>query len=122
VLVRDGGDQKIYTRPSDALSIGDASISGIYYLYYKGRLMTIRVSTKGLSNSRMVLDTFIMSYGPGYQNNKYIEKYTWDGKTVDMSYTQDREGNSLVDIDSEAILAQQLEDHFKNAEKGKSDI
>lgn len=122
VLVKEQGQIAAYSRPSDALKIGEATISAIYYVYYKGRLMSVRLFCTDANNGRTMMDGFVMQYGPGYQRNKYIESYSWSGELVSMTYEQDASGKSLLEMESKPIADERLADHFKDAEKAKSDL
>lgn len=121
-LEAEQGAVRMYSRPADALKIGEAQVSDIFYIYLKDRLMTVRLAAIGQANSQNMLDAFIMQYGPGYRDRKYRESYSWDGQIVDMRYDQDQAGNSLLEMSSQALADEQLEDHFKQAEKGKTDL
>ena len=121
-LLKEKGQQKTYSRSTDALKVGEAVLSGIYYTYYKGRLLSVRLVCPDADNGRTMMDAFVMQYGPGHQSNKYIEDYGWSGQIVTMVYIQNVAGRSILEMESKSIADELLADHFKEAEKAKNDL
>jgi hypothetical protein len=92
VLKEDGGDSKYYFRPRDELTIGRAHMDRLVYGFYKNRLAAVLINTKGLWNSRALLDVLRQAYGYGSQPNEFMQRYTWRSARVIISY----DGNSIT--------------------------
>jgi hypothetical protein len=88
VLKDDAGEKKYYTRPEDDLSIGGARVDQLIYGFSKNRLSTILIRTKGLSNSRALLEVLRQTYGPGMQPDPSLPRYSWRGRQVSVSYNE----------------------------------
>jgi hypothetical protein len=88
VLKDDAGDKKYYTRPEDDLSMGGARVDQVIYGFSKDRLSTILIQTKGLSNSRAVLEVLRRTYGPGSQPDPSLPRYSWRGSQMSVSYNE----------------------------------
>lgn len=73
VLEKDGGDTKIYVREGDALKIGGATLTSIYYEYYKGRLAAVLVCAEGRENWEPLKDAVFANWGEGFliRQNRY---------------------------------------------------
>jgi hypothetical protein len=123
VFLEGDGNTKYYKRTSDELKIGDSELDGIIYGFYKGKLSTVMLTTKGYTNSRGVLSVLNAQYGRGYQSNQFMEKYSWSSKNVLMSYTQ----NSITDdatifMFSRIIMAQESKDKKSAASNAADDL
>lgn len=104
VLKEKEGSIDFYTRTSDELTIWNYSIEPILYGFYKNKLLAIAISTKGLSNSRGVLEVLQAQYGQGYQKNRYIKDFVWDGQKTRLTYNE----NSITSDSNIMIISKDL--------------
>lgn len=89
VPTNEVGAKQYYTRPDDDLSSGEAHIHQLMYGFYKHRLQTVIIQTKGAANSRAFLEGLRHAYGPGVQPDLSQPRYTWRGSQVSVSYRED---------------------------------
>jgi hypothetical protein len=95
----------------------------IAYVFYKGRLSTILIETKGLTNSRNLLEVLRQAYGVGERPNRFMDHYMWSGSHVRISYDQ----NSIND-DADVwffgtpLLDEERADRKAKARKGVSGL
>lgn len=87
-LVENYGDEKFYQRSTDDLSVGTGHLASITYDYYNYRLLSVELETKGLANSRALLDTLKAAYGGLNQSNKFMHRYAWLEGTVNVIYDE----------------------------------
>jgi hypothetical protein len=114
-LVENDGDETFYQRSTDDLSVGSGHLASITYSYYKYRLLSVEVETKGLANSRALLDTLKAAYGEPYQSNEFMHRYTWKGGTVNAIYDESAiNGDSTTLILNKALL---VAEHAANKHK-----
>jgi hypothetical protein len=112
---------RIYSRPTDELKIGGAELVDIYY--YKNHLSDVLIHTKGISNSRALLEALESTFGSAVQPNRYLKDYSWRGKVVFMNYDENSITNDAsVFITSQAISKQKREDDAAAAKAAKSDL
>lgn len=122
-LVAPGNVTKGYTRATDSKKIGGAQISSIRYYFYKGKLSSVAITTKGLVNSRALLAALTAQYGEAQQPNEYLKKYYWDATRVRMGYDENVITNdATVIILSKPLAWQQEEDETATAKKAASDL
>ncbi len=74
-----------YRKTDDSLVFVEAKVD-IVYTFYKGQLSTVFVHALDSLGSRKILKSLQKSYGPGYQQDKYMETYLWYGRLVNLSY------------------------------------
>lgn len=118
VLVDATGHTKIYRRTTDSYQIGQAQAASILYYFYKGKLITVRLTTQGDANSRGMLEAFSDLYGPGYQANDHVEKHVWQGEKAYLGYEQNTlTNNATVYIWSNALVEQRRREELKAAPK-----
>jgi hypothetical protein len=119
VLREDGGDSKYYVRPSDDLSIGGAHLSQLIYGFYKNRLESVWMATKGFIDSRALLEVLRQAYGPPSQPNQFMEDYQWFGSKVTVSYKKNPiTNNADVWFFSKPLVAEQQADQKSKAKRG----
>jgi hypothetical protein len=77
-LIEDDGEGfKVYSRSSDVLKIGSATLDTIAYAFYKDSFYIVFVKATGYSNFIDFRDAVFAYYGNGDQENEYIPKWTW---------------------------------------------
>jgi hypothetical protein len=89
VLTNEVGAKQYYTRLDEDLSLGDAQLEQLIYGFYKERLQTVILQTKGAANSRACLEALQHLYGLGAQPDPSRLRYTWRGSQVSVSYQED---------------------------------
>jgi len=116
--VEESDGMKLFTRSNDELNIGEYDIEPIVYAFYKDKLLSILIMTKGYSNSRGVLEVLRTQYGNGYQENRYIDKYTWSGKRAALVYSENSITNdATITLLSRSLLMQSKKDEKESAAK-----
>jgi hypothetical protein len=115
-MVEEGGETIFYRRPSDDLTIGGAKVNGISYAYYQGRLYAVLVHTKGLVNSRALLDVLRQAYGSGSRPNQFSDNYYWEGSRVFLAYNE----NPISHDATTLFRSIPLDNEKKSAEKAKA--
>jgi hypothetical protein len=119
VLTEDGGDSKFYARSSDDLSLGGAHLSSLVYNFYKNRLHAMRMTTKGLIDSRALLEVLSQAYGTPSRPNRFMEGYRWHGSKVTIMYDEDSITRAAdVWFFSNPLAAEKEEDKKSKAKKG----
>jgi hypothetical protein len=100
------------------LKVGESiQIDKISLAFYKGKLLSITIKTKGFVNSTGMLNVLNKAYGFGKKPNEYIEEYYWWGNKVSMSYNQ----NSITDDASIFMFSKELsEEREQEMEKEKT--
>ena len=68
---------KIYVRSGDKLSIGDAELETINYIFYKDRFFTLGIRAKGHTNFTALKDALFAYYGQGEQLDEFHKDWTW---------------------------------------------
>ena len=122
-LVSVEGSTKYFTRPDDAMTVGESTIKTLVYGFYDGRLMSVRFSTEGLANSYHALQALQASYGQGSKPNEYIEEYHWGSNKVSMNYEENPISHDAdISIFDRALFARMMADGEKKAKAAKSDL
>lgn len=122
-LVDVGKNVLEYVRPADARNVGEAQLETIRYVFYKGRLESIVLTTEGARNSQALLATLRAQYGPGDKPNPYRQHYVWSTKHVLMTFDQQASvGDGKVLITSKLLHGQQQADEASAARQATSDL
>lgn len=86
-------------------TVGESEISSVQVLFFKDKVASIMLETKGLQHSKALLKAFTLAYGNGEKRNTYIEEYHWNGKKVTMSYKMNGVSkNTITTISSKELL------------------
>lgn len=80
-----------YINSNENLKIGDYTVKGIFYMFYKGKLSQIIIFTEGYTNTLGLLSILQQAYGSGYNSDKYF--IYWSSKKVQLVYKR----NSITD-------------------------
>jgi hypothetical protein len=83
VPVEEGKDVKIYIRPNDKLSVGNAELDKIVYQFYKGKLHMLAFYCDE-RNAGALLYSLEQVYGSGEKS--ILGSYNWYGQRVRMDY------------------------------------
>jgi len=97
------GGIKVYTRQGDNLEIGGANLESISYGFWGEKFLMAIATTKGFSNWQPLQKATFAKFGKGYQSNKYIESYFWNGPItiITLSYSEISRDGALTMISSE---------------------
>jgi hypothetical protein len=118
-LVEGDGDTTYYKRPGDELVIGQANVHEITYGFYKERLDSVLLETKGLINSRAMLKGLREVYGSGYRPNQFRDRYVWKGSRVLLYYNEKTISNDAIVIFQDVPLStEKAGDEKAKAQKG----
>lgn len=102
---------------SSFFEVGESDINTINARFFKGKLESIIIETKGLANSKEFLHALTLAYGKGEKRNTYIEEYHWDGKKTSMYYKLTPSAKSAKVILSSNELSALNEKHKKDMKK-----
>ena len=119
--VSNDGLTKYYFKTDDKLTIGINKLEGIAYGFYKGKLSTIVIKTKGSENSHGVFASLREMYGSSWAPDEYTDQHHWLGKVVRMTYEETLNGDATVIMMSESIIKQIKKDEAAANKKSKSD-
>jgi hypothetical protein len=102
---------------SSFYTVGESEISKVEVHFFKDKVASIVLETKGMQNSKAMLKALTMAYGNGEKRNTYIDEYHWIGKKVQMSYKMNASSkNTLITIFDKA-LQEMSEKHKKDVKK-----
>lgn len=92
-------------RTNDPLKIGSATLKSIEYGFWQGQLMCVGIRTDGYSDFVGLKQALDAKLGKAYQDNEYIEDYSWRAKSYSatLEYDQFNRKGSLVLISTEVI-------------------
>lgn len=76
-------DRKFYIIEDDDMSFGDISLTSIIYIFYKGKFSSVILQTdQSATNLKQVLIKLKNKFGKPLYENKYTNKYRWQGETT----------------------------------------
>jgi hypothetical protein len=114
---------RAYARTGDDLKLGNAELESITYLFYKDKLSSIVIKTKGFANTKAMYDTFVQQYGRGYQSNRYIDEFTWWGKRTSMNIKKSSiTSDGTLLMWSKPMYELQKKDNEEAAKKAAADL
>jgi hypothetical protein len=119
MVLKEEGDLTFYVRPHDDLTMGNAHLDKLAYGFYHNRLDLVLLFTKGLSNSRALLDVLRQAYGSGRRPNQFMERYLWETSQVSIFY--DENGlthDAQVILESVPIAHERAADRARKAREG----
>ena len=74
-----------YRKTDENFTFAGAKVD-IVYTFFKGQLSTVFIHSIDSMGSRKILKSLQNSYGPGHQQDKYVETHIWNGRLVTLSY------------------------------------
>ena len=82
-----------YIRPSDGLKLGEAELTSIVYAFWRDKLYTVTLWTRGVTNFKALRQKIFEQFGPGSHPDPDTERYLWSNGKSDMmlKYTNDDE-------------------------------
>jgi hypothetical protein len=113
-----------YVRTGDNMALGGAQLESVSYEVYRDRFSSALLTSRRGADKRIAMKAaFEAQFGPGLQNNAYLEEYAWFGPVtgafLDCSKITE-ECKAL--IFSTTALAQKKVDDAATATKGKKDF
>jgi hypothetical protein len=78
-----------YTKREEEMTIGDAPLEMVVYIFYEKKLCGAVLNFKSSPNFQEIKTTLFDRYGKGYQANRYDEKYQWVGTNVNVTLEYD---------------------------------
>ena len=116
------GGVKYYLREGDELVIGRANLNKIEYRFWKGKLYSVEILTKGFANFEGLKEAVFENFGASFKVTlNTTEGYTWGGEQTDMvlDYDSSSEKGSLF-IYSKTLSQQVIaEAEAENKQKAK---
>lgn len=111
------GGVKVYTRQGGNLEIGGANLDSIQYGFWREKFLMVITKTKGFSNWLPLKKATFAKFGKGYQSNKYIEKYSWNGSItkIILRYSEISRDGTLTMASSE--LSNQIKQYQEQKAK-----
>src|SRR6266851_5723903 len=104
------GLQDMYTRSGERMTLGDATLRRMLYIFYRGAFSGVFLASDKASGGAMI-GAFRSNFGPGYQENPHIDRYLWDGSVAFIYLTCN---TATIDcegiIESKATHNQKIED------------
>ena len=73
-----------YTKKDEEMTIGDARLEMVVYLFFEKKLCGAILNFKSSPNFQTIKAALFDQYGKGYQANRYDEKYRWAGTNVNI--------------------------------------
>jgi len=97
---------EVYVRPADVLELGDATLDGVTYGFYRGELYFVALFASGSRNARAALAQLEKVYGSGTKVNEDASEYVWRGRKVMLHFRADPvTGMSMIGLTSLPIDA-----------------
>jgi hypothetical protein len=122
-LMAADGEMKFFERKNDNLAIGDAKVSKIVYGFYKDSLYSVFVYFDGLMNFDKLKKIFVQKHGEAYRPNEYLNRYSWNGNSVDILLTYDDIlKNGRIVYFHKPTLTIIENDETSSAQKGAGDL
>lgn len=109
-LVLDGGALKAYVRKGEDLTLGEAGLDRIHYVFYKEHFYCVYIEFSGPSNFAHIKETLFDWYGPGEEKQASGSNFYWTGATanVTLNYNEAIQKGELgfkyVPIDTQIAL------------------
>ena len=90
VLVLDGGALKAYVRKGEDMSMGEAKLDRLHYIFYKGQFYCVYIEFSGSDNFNRLREALVDWYGPGEEKRTPNKHFYWVGGTasVTMNYNE----------------------------------
>src|SRR5687767_11451091 len=73
------GGIQFYSKKAEDPKIGGAELEIVEYGFWQNRLSDINIRTVGAINFHALRDATTAKFGRGFQGNRYIEEYYWNG-------------------------------------------
>jgi len=124
VLIGDSakGREKWYTRTYDNMQVGEYNLNNVFYVFFHGKLEKIIIVTKGLANSRGVLEMLQDLYGRGFKDD-IREEYYWKGTKLTLLYDENSITNDAeIWFDCTNLSNQSRQEEKQNQQKTEKEF
>jgi hypothetical protein len=78
-----------YTKAHEDMTIGDARIKSVVYVFYENKFCGAVIDFKSPLNFQIIKETLFDQHGEGSQPSKYREQYGWSGKDITLTLEYD---------------------------------
>ncbi len=78
-----------YIKASEEMTIGDARIKSVVYVFYENKFCGAVIDFKSSGNFQIIKQTLFGLHGEGSQPRKYREHYGWSGKYITLTLEYD---------------------------------
>ncbi len=101
--------------------IGSATLEKIAYTFWHDKFCGVVLYTKGFSNWNGLKNAVFEKFGKGYQNNEYLEEYSWFGEKTNISLDyNDVAQKAMLWISSKQMTEEMRLYDTKKAQEGAS--
>jgi hypothetical protein len=111
----------MYTRLNDKLSIGDATLQYLAYIFYDGKFASVMFTSTGTANKIALIKIFKEQFGDRGKVNRYQHIYHWRGDKTEIALDCDKlDGCTgiLWSVEHKARRAEKEKAAAQNAKKG----
>jgi hypothetical protein len=128
MLTEGYNKEKYYKRLNDKLSIGDANLKEITYVFYENRFYGVMIETKGYMNFSALKDAIFAYYGDGKPNGNYSNSWLWspelgNSRNVMIVFGYDEsQGITVVVMTYKPILNEMQTDKARKAKEASKDF
>lgn len=83
-LLKDNGAQKAYSSSKEPLTLDQAHLQSINYMFYNGKFMGVLMTSSGEENCEYVYRVFVTAFGNGIRPPAPdgLQEYFWTGKVA----------------------------------------
>ena len=78
-----------YTKEDEEMTIGDARLEMVVYVFYEKKFCGAQLNFKSSPNFQIIKTTLFDWYGKGRQPNRYKDQYSWSGTNVTITLEYD---------------------------------
>jgi hypothetical protein len=116
-LYRDRGGVKGYRKADEDLSMGNASVLSIIYVFVHDKFFAVSIHVDA-ENSKNLLKLFQVGFGPGIRPDGAVPQYFWTGKVASAHYFDDvdpasHEGRGWIgNLELQKDYDQVMKDYF----------
>jgi hypothetical protein len=83
------GSLVYYIKANEEMTIGDAPIKSVVYVFYRNKFCGAVIDFKSSGNFQIIKQTLFNLHGKGNQPRKYKEYYGWSGKDITLTLEYD---------------------------------
>lgn len=116
-LAEGDGLQKFYKRKNDKMTIGDAKLTDVHYVYWSNKFSGAMLRSKGTIEKSAMILAMQTTFGEGQKPNQYMDKYYWTGATTSISLTCNSLNSDCTVFIRSVKITQEANDHDKNSAK-----
>jgi hypothetical protein len=103
-----------YSRPDEALKVGDALLDGVAYGFWRNQLYSIMMWVDGRIGYRRLKDELFHQFGQGSQNKPEVERYIWLEDKTQRMLEFDTDLNMGIFVMRSAEIDDQIKKQYPN--------